>query len=1605
MPNFAEELTVFINKIDVTINDFLRINKEFVANLIKINDVGFLETDILEDIVKALEEVANITLEISGVAEEITIESDDAFKSVEKGINSISYTVNNLSNINKLLDDFRSKFKNLTKQTLKIEEKSKNINNLSRAINQLSINASIKSLKAGDKGKGFAVIAENILELADNSIKVAEDINTMIKIIHTRSQEVSELTESIFQELTKSGEYSEEIQRDLRIIIELYNDLENLTKNINEAVEVQAQLKEVLRMKNEELKKIFDRIIFTSETATLKVDQQSIISKEIQNNLNALNEMTQNSIVWLSKFKTDTPIEYNYPCRNEPETLDPIFMRDLESGNITKMLYSGLMNFNASGMVKPALVESHFIFESGKSYLFNLRKDIFYHDGSRLTSRDVKLSLERFLNPQNLSTYGIIFSYVKGLAEFKSGAANEIKGFEIIDDLRFRISLDNPHNFLFEELATVQSLIVKINEKGEFVPNIGTGPFVFKEWKKGEELILEANEHFFLGKPPIDYLRIKFIPERKDQIKLFKTGELDHVFVNKSEKEELKEYGTSFSKDQHTICYLGFNLKTEGKTKEKDVRKAFSMILDREEVLKNLNYKPYNKIIPPTLLTKGRFDQASEINKELAQSLLEQAGVTPEDEFILDLPLDRIEMGERIKKQFEDSGIKLSLRSSPWKEYLDRLISGKTEMFLINFISDSTSFDSLFHSLFHSDSIGNADNDFRFSDKEIDRLIDEGTRKNFARHELEDYYIDLEARITNEYPMIILGYGEEVIMHQKIVKFIDINPLGEMMISNVWKEQEHVLSDESFNSEEVYNDIKNIDICMTKFQNIILENFVTLELIGNLFIGMKKKYEEQNDIFNEVHDSLQKFSTSLNKISSGKLQLSVEKEKIKILRVEVLDNLENVFGSLNNKFSDLNGILKVLEEDIFNISKKVRNLKQISKNTNNFSLYASIEAARTSGFEQELKEISREINTVAISSNQISNDIFSAISDIKLSIKIGFTSIENITSALLLSSGMFNTMRSMILDFENEFEQLFQPIKDVLDSIERQKELHRLLISKTLQMLSMIKGTQRAISNMEVSINELNIIGNDIHWDYLNCFEIYSWMKDLITKKVPEKEVKRILRTYSNSSALTFDPGFVTDSATNIIVKNLGDGLVDFSSGTEIIPSIARGWDVSEDGLEWTFYLRDNVFFHNGKSLTSRDVRFSFERLFDRRNDAYNWTFFSILEGCDYFRKGVIEYIKGIEIIDKYTIKFKLKRPYIPFLSNLATIAGLIVCREIENPVKKEDALKPLPMTGPFIVREIKENNDLILEANHDYFLGRPYFDEVHITVIRDSEEAERRFNEGEIDIFIPQSADFDKYLEDEKYRDSIVSTPSLDIKYLGFNTESETPFRYKEVRQACYHAINIPELVSKLLGKHAIPAKGVLPPGVKGYNKNLENYNYNLDKAKELLTRVRYSGGLPGTYPLYCSNRDIEIAKAEMIKGYLEQIGIDLEIVKLPWKDLIERCNEGSIVLFLMGWISDNGDPDNFFYPLFHSSNCGVHGNYTFFTNTEVDKVIENAMQIKNTTKRIEQYQKVEEMILSYAPAVFLHHQVDYLIANPKIRNANLHPLGLKKWSQMWKK
>lgn len=190
----------------------------------------------------------------------------------------------------------------------------------------------------------------------------------------------------------------------------------------------------------------------------------------------------------------------------------------------------------------------------------------------------------------------------------------------------------------------------------------------------------------------------------------------------------------------------------------------------------------------------------------------------------------------------------------------------------------------------------------------------------------------------------------------------------------------------------------------------------------------------------------------------------------------------------------------------------------------------------------------------------------------------------------------------------------------------------------------------------------------------------------------------------------------------------------------------------------------------------------------------------------------------------------------------------------------------------------------------------------------------------------------------------------------------------------------------------------------MKVYNKKLKGYSYDPYKSKELLSEAGFPNGLPDTYPLDVSDSPPAIKRAEFVSKVLLEIGIKTVINPLPWHILLEKSYNGDSLISFQGWISDNGDPDNFLYPLFHTKSFGFPGNTFFFSNPEIDQMLDYARKIRNSNLRIELYRTIEEKILEEAPAVFLFHSLENIAIKRGIRGIRPHPLGITRLKYLHK-
>lgn len=485
------------------------------------------------------------------------------------------------------------------------------------------------------------------------------------------------------------------------------------------------------------------------------------------------------------------------------------------------------------------------------------------------------------------------------------------------------------------------------------------------------------------------------------------------------------------------------------------------------------------------------------------------------------------------------------------------------------------------------------------------------------------------------------------------------------------------------------------------------------------------------------------------------------------------------------------------------------------------------------------------------------------------------------------------------------------------------------------------------------------------------------------------------------------DPQYATDTTSDRVILCLFDTLVTNSlDGQKIVPWLAESWQVSKDNLVWTFKLRKGVHFHKtteggkptangGREVTAADWKWTFEQLI--RGKSPRAYFVDCIKGYDEMTAGKSKEWIGIKALDKYTLQFTLKEPFAPFLSVLAYSAFVVVPKEDVTKWGKDFNFHPVG-TGAFVFDSWKQDQKVVLKKNPNYWRrdskGRklPYLDEWQMVVIPDGTVAWEEFKKGNVDIMrdLPDRnvAEGRKLLGK-----SLLEGPQPGTYYYGFNVEKK-PFKdNQKLRQALNYAVDRDKINKLVLEGLWYPAKGVLPPSMPGFNKNLKGYNYNPQKAKQLMKEAGYPNGFEAT--LYVNENVRHKAVAEAIQAQVSDLGIHLNIKMMDWGVLLDLLDRGESQMYRMGWVVDYLDPDNFLYVNLHSSNAGAKGNYSFYKNPEVDKLLTAGRLETNPAKRIKLYQKAEQMIVDDAPWLFLFYYYNNIATQKYVHNVTLPAFG----------
>ena len=468
----------------------------------------------------------------------------------------------------------------------------------------------------------------------------------------------------------------------------------------------------------------------------------------------------------------------------------------------------------------------------------------------------------------------------------------------------------------------------------------------------------------------------------------------------------------------------------------------------------------------------------------------------------------------------------------------------------------------------------------------------------------------------------------------------------------------------------------------------------------------------------------------------------------------------------------------------------------------------------------------------------------------------------------------------------------------------------------------------------------------------------------------------------------SLDPHVSTAANDFRIAVNLYDGLVRNKSGTlEIEPALATDWTISDDGLEYTFNLREGVSFHDGTPFNAEAVKFNFDRMLDETHPFADTGPFPL----SFFFSSV----ENVEVIDDLTVKFTLNEAFAPFMSNLASATGLIVSPAAVEQYGSDYGRNPVG-TGPYKFEEWQSNTSVVASRNEDYWDGAPELEAVIFWPITDANTRVAEMLSGGIDVLLETPPDnVAQFRDDANYQ--VVEAVGPHVWYVMLNAK-EGPFADVLVRQAVNYAVNKESLVNDVLQGIAEVSAGPIPPAFNwAYNEEVDPYPYDPDMARQLLAEAGAEGAsLTFLVTEGGSGMLDPVPMGTAIQADLAAVGLDVEIQTYEWNTFLSEVNpglEGKADMAEMAWMTS--DPDTLPFLTLRTAAWPEEGgfNSSYYSNPEVDALLDQARVSTDPDERAELYKQVQALANEDAPWLFVANWKQNAVVTSAVEDFELQP------------
>lgn len=478
------------------------------------------------------------------------------------------------------------------------------------------------------------------------------------------------------------------------------------------------------------------------------------------------------------------------------------------------------------------------------------------------------------------------------------------------------------------------------------------------------------------------------------------------------------------------------------------------------------------------------------------------------------------------------------------------------------------------------------------------------------------------------------------------------------------------------------------------------------------------------------------------------------------------------------------------------------------------------------------------------------------------------------------------------------------------------------------------------------------------------------------------EEGKKDITIVYNSEPSSMDPHDTNDTIAYSLQKLMLEGLFSFDKDMKVIPVLAESYTANDTATEFTIKLKTGIKFHDGTDFNAEAVKVNLDRLADQTQKLKRNSLFSMIEKN--------------EVVDASTIKVTLKTPFGAFINTLAHPAGMIISPKALAEYGKEVSKHPVG-TGAYVFKEWTPGTKFMTVKNAEYWGTEPQYNSISFKTVKEDGSRVAMLQTGEADFIYPVPSMQIETLQNDK-NVKILKNESIIVRYISMNVNKK-PFDDVRVRQALNYALDKNAFSQVVFNGDTTPLNSVIAPNTQFYAEQ-KAYDYNIEKAKQLLTEAGYPNGF--STKIWSNNSSASVKADEFIQQQLAKVGIMVEVVPMEAATLSEKVynapagSGGEVELYYGGWSPSTGDADWGIRPLLATESAPPASyNTAYYSNPEVDQLIQDALHTSDPAARAEAYAKIQEIIWNDAPWVFLSVDDNMAAAGSTITGINLLPDG----------